>query len=118
MLDDILEFAATSLVDNGRLSFWMPTSNEEDEELVPPTHKCLSITSICTQPFNKCELPTTTAVRVADEDPGSRRLITYRRLPDAEVTETTVHERKHQRTGLRADDLNPFRRLYFKGFRP
>lgn len=57
MLDDILDFAASSLVENGRLSFWMPTSNEEDEEIRPPRHRCLAITSICTQAFNKCEDP-------------------------------------------------------------
>lgn len=55
MLDDILDFAALSLVENGRLSFWMPTSNEEDQEIHAPTHPCLHITSICTQDFNKCE---------------------------------------------------------------
>jgi tRNA G10 N-methylase Trm11 len=55
MLDDILEFAALSLVDNGRLSFWMPTSNERDQEILPPQHRCLVISSICTQSFNKCK---------------------------------------------------------------
>jgi len=54
MLDDILEFAAESLVDNGRLSFWVPTSNERDEEILPPQHRCLAITSVCTQSFYKC----------------------------------------------------------------
>jgi tRNA (guanine10-N2)-methyltransferase len=55
MLDDILDFAALSLVENGRLSFWMPTSNDQDEEIHAPTHPCLVITSICTQSFNKCK---------------------------------------------------------------
>jgi tRNA (guanine10-N2)-methyltransferase len=55
MLDDILEFATISLVDNGRLSFWMPTSNDEDQEIKPPQHPSLEIVSICTQEFNKCE---------------------------------------------------------------
>lgn len=55
MLDDILDFAAISLVDNGRLSFWMPTANDEDQEIKIPTHPCLQITSVCTQAFNRCE---------------------------------------------------------------
>ena len=29
MLDDILFFAAETLVDDGRLAFWMPTANDE-----------------------------------------------------------------------------------------
>lgn len=55
MLDDILDFAAISLVDNGRLSFWMPTANDEDQEIKIPTHPCLEITSVCTQAFNRCK---------------------------------------------------------------
>lgn len=55
MLDDILDFAAVSLVDNGRLSFWMPTANDEDQEIKIPTHPCLQITSVCTQAFNRCK---------------------------------------------------------------
>ncbi|KAF4122374.1 tRNA (guanine10-N2)-methyltransferase [Geosmithia morbida] len=41
MLDDILNFAAESLVDNGRLSFWMPTANDENQEILTPDHPCL-----------------------------------------------------------------------------
>lgn len=116
MLDDILEFAVLTLVDNGRLSFWMPTSNEQEQEIQVPTHCCLAVSSICTQTFNKCK----------DTCPqggyplivlGSRRLITYRRLPDAEVPESVLHERKYQANGVSADELNPFRRMYFHGFR-
>jgi tRNA G10 N-methylase Trm11 len=55
MLDDILDFAALSLVDNGRLSFWMPTANDQDKEIQVPLHQCLQITSVCTQTFNRCE---------------------------------------------------------------
>jgi len=58
MLDDILDFAALSLVENGRLSFWMPTSNDAEQEIKIPEHPCLEITSVCTQAFNKCRLPT------------------------------------------------------------
>lgn len=55
MLDDILDFAVLSLVDNGRLSFWMPTANDEDQEIPVPHHPYLEITSICTQTFNRCK---------------------------------------------------------------
>ena len=55
MLDDILEFAAISLVDDGRLSFWMPTANDQDQEIHVPEHHCLQITSVCTQAFNRCK---------------------------------------------------------------
>jgi tRNA (guanine10-N2)-methyltransferase len=55
MLDDILAFAASTLVDNGRLSMWMPTANEENVEIAIPGNRKLEIVSICVQPFNKCE---------------------------------------------------------------
>ncbi len=55
MLDDILEFAASTLVDNGRLSMWMPTANEEDVEIEIPQNQRLEVVSVCIQPFNKCE---------------------------------------------------------------
>ena len=55
MLDDLLDFAATMLVDNGRLSFWMPTANDEDAVPGIPTHPCMSIVSVCVQTFNKCK---------------------------------------------------------------
>lgn len=54
MLDDILNFASDTLVDNGRLSFWMPTANDEDQEIGIPTHPCLDIVVVCVQTFNKC----------------------------------------------------------------
>ncbi|CRK26339.1 hypothetical protein BN1708_014487 [Verticillium longisporum] len=102
MLDDILEFATQMLVDEGRLSFWMPTANDEDQELNAPTHPCLEIVSVCVQPFNR----------------WSRRLITYRRMPDSQVDQEklSLHKRaKHE--GVTADELNPFRERYFKGFK-
>ncbi|KAI0834384.1 tRNA guanosine-2'-O-methyltransferase TRM11 [Hypoxylon sp. FL0890] len=104
MLDDILSFASDTLVDNGRLSFWMPTANDEEQEIPVPTHPCLSVVAVCTQPFYK----------------WSRRLITYRRLPDSEVDMSALAERKReeQTKGHTADDLNSFRRAYFKGFKP
>lgn len=57
LLDDILDFGSCTLVANGRISFWMPNSNEEEVELEIPTHPCLELVSVCTQPFNKCRLP-------------------------------------------------------------
>jgi tRNA (guanine10-N2)-methyltransferase len=54
MLDDILQFAAQTLVDHGRLSFWMPTANDENQEISIPTHPYLELVVVCTQPFNKC----------------------------------------------------------------
>lgn len=56
LLDDILHFASLTLVENGRLAMWMPTANDEDIELVIPTHPCLKIVSVCVQPFNKCKI--------------------------------------------------------------
>lgn len=103
MLDDILQFAADTLVDNGRLSFWMPTSNDEDNEIAIPTHPCMENVVVCTQVFNK----------------WSRRLITYRRLPDSEVDASALSETpaKAKADGITANELNPFRRHYFNGFR-
>ena len=43
MLDDILNFAANTLVDDGRLSFWMPTANDEDQEIPVPTHPYMEV---------------------------------------------------------------------------
>ncbi|KAI1102739.1 tRNA guanosine-2'-O-methyltransferase TRM11 [Jackrogersella minutella] len=104
MLDDILNFASDTLVDNGRLSFWMPTANDEEQEIAVPTHPCLSIVVVCIQVFNK----------------WSRRLITYRRLPDSEVDLSALAQRKREEQvkGHTADDLNSFRRAYFRGFKP
>lgn len=55
MLDDILAFAADTLVDGGRLSFWMPTSNDEAQEIPVPSHPCLEVVATCTQAFTKCK---------------------------------------------------------------
>ncbi|CAN9112539.1 unnamed protein product [Alternaria alternata] len=68
LLDDILAFAVATLVEDGRISMWMPTANDEDIELIIPSHPCLELTSVCVQAFNK----------------WSRRLLTYRRRRDSE----------------------------------
>lgn len=54
MLDDILQFSAQTLVDNGRVSFWMPTANDENLEIPIPTHPYFEIVAVCTQVFYKC----------------------------------------------------------------
>lgn len=103
MLDDILQFATDRLVDNGRLSFWMPTANDADQAVDVPTHPSMAIVSVCVQVFNK----------------WSRKLITYRRLPDSEVDAAVLAQRQEraQANGASADELNDFRRHYFNAFR-
>jgi tRNA (guanine10-N2)-methyltransferase len=61
MLDDIMDFSAQYLVENGRLSLWMPTANEDFTELDIPTHPCLEVVSVCVQAFNKCKYPNKTS---------------------------------------------------------
>ncbi|OCL01319.1 tRNA guanosine-2'-O-methyltransferase TRM11 [Glonium stellatum] len=94
LLDDILHFASLTLVENGRLAMWMPTANDEDIELAIPTHPCLKVVSVCVQPFNK----------------WSRRLLTYRRLPDSEVDRSQLIPKREHGAGIHADELNDFRR--------
>jgi len=102
LLDDILAFAATTLVEDGRISMWMPTANDEDIDLIIPSHPCLELTSVCVQAFNK----------------WSRRLLTYRRRRDTEVPHGALEKaRREYETGTRASDLNDFRRKYFQGFK-
>lgn len=66
MLDDILHFSATRLVDNGRLCMWMPVADAtvvdgkdaEDGEVAVydiPQHPQLELLSECIQQFNKCK---------------------------------------------------------------
>lgn len=100
--DDILAFAVVTLVENGRLSMWMPTANDEDVEMIIPTHPCLEIVSVCVQPFNK----------------WSRRLLTYRRRTESEIpTVAPENVKKEYEKGVKADELNNFRRKYFEGFK-
>lgn len=102
LLDDILAFAVATLVEDGRLSMWMPTANDEDIELVIPSHPCLQLESVCVQAFNK----------------WSRRLLTYRRLRESEIPDGALEAvKKEYEKGTRASDLNDFRRKYFQGFK-
>lgn len=115
MLGDILDFAATSLVDGGRLSLWMPTANDEEAELGIPKHAALELTFLCVQAFNKCMSYLWNTLikeldRFADFPTGSRRLLTYRRLPDAEVREEAPKRPMKTVQRATASDLNAFRR--------
>ncbi|KAJ9658955.1 hypothetical protein H2198_003384 [Neophaeococcomyces mojaviensis] len=104
MLDDILDFAARTLVDGGRLAFWMPSANENTEEEFPiPRHCMLELKHVCVQSFNK----------------WSRRLLVYRRIVGEipEVLANKVSDLSLKRAdGTKADELNQFRRMYFRGF--
>jgi len=44
-------------------------------------------------------------------------LITYRRIPDADVVAGTARAARVKENGVSADELNPFRKGYFKGFK-
>lgn len=110
LLDDILTFAAQTLVPDARLALWMPSANDDDVALRIPRHPCLELSSVCVQPFNK----------------WSRRLLTYRRrrASEGEVVEEGegggdggVGAGRVYEKGTRASDLNEFRRRYFEGFR-
>ncbi|RAL17237.1 putative histone deacetylase SIR2 [Aspergillus homomorphus CBS 101889] len=78
MQNDILSFAARTLVTGGRMCMWMPTSNDEDVELDTPMHPNLEVLSVSVQPFYN----------------WSRRLITYRRLPEGQVSDVSMGRRK------------------------
>lgn len=99
MLDDILDFAARTLRDRGRLAFWMPTANDE-EEIGIPQHEALHLEHCCVQPFNK----------------WSRRLLVYSRKCDSKWDGSNQRDIQNAINGTRADDLNPFRRKYFNSF--
>jgi tRNA (guanine10-N2)-methyltransferase len=50
---------------------------------------------------------------------GSRRLITYRRIPDAQVDQEAMKRwetDKEKLVGKTVDELNPFRKAYFNKF--
>ena len=125
MLDDILDFSADVLAQNGRLCMWMPVAGVAPEEDIPadapttlvapeydiPQHPALKLISLCTQDFSK----------------WSRRLLTYRRFDDVDVDQAQLAAYKMERlellsvddggTRFKADDLNAFRKRYFQGFK-
>ena len=116
MLDDILEFAASTLIDYARLSLWMPTANDEEVELRVPIHHCLDVISVCVQPFNKCKLLWVSHGHQVTRRysyilcPGSRRLLTYQRIPDLEIKDRSRPKTRTAAEGSKADDLNAFRK--------
>ncbi|KAH0266022.1 RNA methylase family UPF0020 protein, partial [Aureobasidium melanogenum] len=103
MMDDILDFGYNHMVDNGRLSMWMPVANDEDMEIPIPSHPAMELVAMSVQQFNR----------------WARRLITYRRVPEAQVDQEALRnrEKREEATGVTADDLNAFRRKYFQGFK-
>ncbi|RAK91501.1 SIR2-domain-containing protein [Aspergillus costaricaensis CBS 115574] len=84
MLNDILNFAVRSLVTNGRLAMWMPTANDEEVELAVPMHPNLEVVNVSVQPFYT----------------WSRRLITYRRLPEGQVSDVSKGRQKLDAQGI------------------
>jgi tRNA (guanine10-N2)-methyltransferase len=54
MLEDVLDFAVLTLVDGARLCMWMPTANEEGNEVDIPKHPSLRLEAVSVQAFNKC----------------------------------------------------------------
>ncbi|KIV79338.1 hypothetical protein PV11_06904 [Exophiala sideris] len=109
MLDDILDFAARTLVDGGRLAFWMPSANQnefgEEEITLIPRHPHLELKHECVQSFNR----------------WSRRLLIYERLQgslDVErgVTRSLLGKADQDGIARTADELNPFRKRYFEAF--
>jgi tRNA (guanine10-N2)-methyltransferase len=93
MLDDILDFAATMLVPDGRLAMWMPSANDEDIELGVPRHARLDLLNVCVQPFSK----------------WSRRLLVYRKRRTGEP-DTDLVEKRPYAEGSYANELNQFRK--------
>ena len=105
MLDDILDFAVSTLVTGGRLAFWMPTANEneagDEEATTIPSHSFLELKHECIQRFNK----------------WSRRLLVYERIA-GDLDEAILGDRVARLTvnGTSANELNAFRRRYFQAF--
>jgi tRNA (guanine10-N2)-methyltransferase len=54
MMDDILQFGYEHMVDDARLSMWMPVANDEDMEIAVPSHPAMQLVAVSTQQFNKC----------------------------------------------------------------
>jgi tRNA (guanine10-N2)-methyltransferase len=110
MLDDILCFAADHMVDNGRLSMWMPTANEDLPELKIPLNPHLELTSTGVQEFNKCRFSTRSLGGTDGSScSGSRRLLTYRRIPDSQV-QASKEKKESYASRASANELNPFRK--------
>lgn len=106
-----MDFSYSMLVDNGRLAMWMPTANDDDIELSIPSHPGLKLVSISVQQFNKCMHHKWEELRnILMKNPGARRLLTYRRLPDNEVQVDVTALKRERAVGRTASDLNSFRK--------
>ena len=92
MLEDLLEFAARTLVDDGRLSLWMPTANDEDGILGIPSHPYLDLVSVCVQTFNKCVYSALTQISADSTDDPSTRV---QKATDVQETARLSDARKH-----------------------
>lgn len=92
MLHDLLGFAAERLPIGGRLSFWMPTANDDFEEHQIPQHEKLELLYNLEQSFNK----------------WLRRLVVYVKREESYKGETT--------NGLQSQNIRNFRERYFDGF--
>lgn len=73
MLDHMLAFASETLVDHGRLSFWMPTANDEELEIAIPEHPRLEIVVVCVQVFNKCNVVSSASITSSTKAYGSKQ---------------------------------------------
>ncbi|KAJ5665969.1 uncharacterized protein N7477_008417 [Penicillium maclennaniae] len=93
---DILDFAVRSLVPGGRLTMWMPTTNDEAKEFPVPMHPNLEVIAVSVQHFGN----------------WARRLMTYRRLPEGEASDISKGRSNADQRGITADELNGFRRKY------
>lgn len=69
LADDLLDYAASVLTDQGRLVFWLPTVNDDYSAVDLPQRSDLKLLANSTQSFGK----------------WSRRLLTYAKLPSDEV---------------------------------
>lgn len=65
LADDLLDYAAETLVDDGRLVFWLPTVNEDYSPVDLPRRNDMQLLANSTQNFGR----------------WSRRLLTYVKLP-------------------------------------
>lgn len=94
---------------------WMPITNDEKVEFPVPMHENLEVVSVSIQDFGNCELEITLDGEhrraLLTSTVGARRLITYRRLPEGELSDVSMARKKADDEGYSADDLNAFRRV-------